>query len=420
MTSIEFEQLQEQQWLRDNESQHSPKQLPRRPPGFDKCVQEDILNKLHRLSGFSRQEDWELAADQMGVERSVFDLGIDYMIKTQILNSDGPGKIKRPIPGKKRDGHGFRTSSSRKLMITYFPEVANEQQERADWTGWLNRNAGYARAGTETAPTTSLLHYHIFATFTEAEYAQWIVNLWPTAHIEHARKEEASIRYCIKGGNDWGTRGNGMDEPSKKTTQRIKTGGVGTGQEKWTELLRLIEEGNIDEIKNRYPRDWIIHHAMISKLAAEKKLERLLKEMDGQPEPDLKAKNVFIWGDAGTGKTHLARARSGERPYLKLQCKWWDGISDQATGIIWNDVVPLQGFNWQSLLDSADQYPFLCETKGGTEVVSARNIPVTVTSNHSIEELMHFTTKARQEAFHRRFNIIKVTWFTFSGFRGLK
>jgi hypothetical protein len=125
-------------------------------------------------------------------------------------------------------------------------------------------------------------------------------------------------------------------------------------------------------------------------------------------------------GDPGTGKSYLARDRSGAQPYYKLQCKWWDGWDPQYTGIIWNDVVPFAGFNWQTLLDSADEFPFLAESKGGMTAINPVPVPVTVTSNHSIDELFEHATEARKEAFKRRFTVVEVRWISFGKARALR
>jgi hypothetical protein len=41
---------------------------------------------------------------------------------------------------------------------------------------------------------------------------------------------------------------------------------------------------------------------------------------------------------------------------------------DPPTDIVWNDLQPLQGFNWQSLLDSADGYALLGDSSSSANV----------------------------------------------------
>jgi hypothetical protein len=101
-------------------------------------------------------------------------------------------------------------------------------------------------------------------------------------------------------------------------------------------------------------------------------------------------KNLSIWGDPGTGKTYWGHSLCGEFPILKGQNKWWDGTFSEVppTGILWNDVQPLTGFNWQTLLDSVDGYAFIAEIKFGCRLIDPRQIPVVCTSNYSPEELL--------------------------------
>jgi replication-associated recombination protein RarA len=44
----------------------------------------------------------------------------------------------------------------------------------------------------------------------------------------------------------------------------------------------------------------------------------------------LKRKNLFLWGDPGTGKTWLARTRVGPTSHLKQQNKGWDAPQEDV------------------------------------------------------------------------------------------
>jgi hypothetical protein len=69
------------------------------------------------------------------------------------------------------------------------------------------------------------------------------------------------------------------------------------------------------------------------------------------------------------------------------------------------------------MLDSAQAYPFMVELKASMIAINSIEISVTVTSNHSIEELMEHTTEARKEACRRRFTIVEVRWRQLSTLR---
>jgi hypothetical protein len=108
------------------------------------------------------------------------------------------------------------------------------------------------------------------------------------------------------------------------------------------------------------------------------------------------------------------------RPYCKSQNKWWDGFDETYTGIIFNDLTTSTGFNWQTVLDAADAYPFGVEIKNGAALVDPSTIPVVCTSNYSPEELTEGWTTGRREAFERRFNFVHVQWEQFGGVKSLR
>jgi hypothetical protein len=133
--------------------------------------------------------------------------------------------------------------------------------------------------------------------------------------------------------------------------------------ERAAEILRLAGEGDLNTIRNEFPGEYIRSHATIHKLVA----EAVLKKFQERPNNavDLKNKNLFLWGDPGTGKTWLARKMCQPRPYCKSQNKWWDGFDETYTAIIFNDLTTSTRFNWQTVLDAADAYPFGVEIKNG-------------------------------------------------------
>jgi hypothetical protein len=172
--------------------------------------------------------------------------------------------------------------------------------------------------------------------------------------------------------------------------------------------MRLALAGDVETIMTVFPGEYLRFSAAIDKLATKSRMGKL--QSLPPVSVDLHKKNFFIWGDAGTGKTWLAREMCGERPYAKAQNKWWDGWSDDCTGILLNDLVPSQGFNWQTVLDAGDIYPFTAEIKNGAATICPAVIPVICTSNFSPEALMACQPQARIDAFKRRFTIVHVTW----------
>jgi len=66
--------------------------------------------------------------------------------------------------------------------------------------------------------------------------------------------------------------------------------------------------------------------------------------------------------------------------------------------------------SWWTLLDAAYQYMFVGEVKNGTIIINLRKIPVIVTSNYSMEDLMAGQTEQRIEVLKRRIRIIEMRW----------
>jgi hypothetical protein len=79
----------------------------------------------------------------------------------------------------------------------------------------------------------------------------------------------------------------------------------------------------------------------------------------------------------------------------------------------------MPGFNWQTVLDTADQYPLQLKIKGDTTIWDPREKPVWITSNYSPEEVMQKQAPARIEALRRRFTTVKVEWVTFGELKTL-
>jgi hypothetical protein len=376
-----------------------------------------ILHQLASAPGRNiRPAFLDESARVLNIDPVMFDLVIQWAIKTGLLES-GTGHVIRPIPEKRRDdGKGRFARQGRKVLCTYFPDEEQVELEKSDWIDWISSQAGFAKAATENAPQTGKVHFHIYMEFPNQEVGKWLMNIWPEVHIDVVRSPRKAIEYVLKGGNIWDVYGIGLCTGPIETPATVgeKVRHHSSGADKWHEILHAIENDELETIKSKCPHEWICYHSTICKMHAESIVRKMMIENAAGPQSvDLKEKNLFLWGDAGTGKSYIARSRAGPNPYYKLQCKWWDGWDRDNTGIIWNDVVPFAGLNWQTLLDSADEFPFCAETKGGMTAVNPVPIPVTVTSNHSIEELFEHATEARKEAFRRRFTVAEVRWHRF-------
>lgn len=160
--------------------------------------------------------------------------------------------------------------------------------------------------------------------------------------------------------------------------------------EKYTTLIRLSEERNMEEIKSRFPAQYFLHYRRICELGI----------YNTTPlDPNQKV-NVWYFGATGTGKSFRARGHGSF--YLKKRNKWWDGYNDEDVAII-EEWSPGNEATAQELKIWADVYDFPAEVKGGTIRIRPRMI--VITSNYRMEEC--FQNQSDLEPLKRRFREIE-------------
>lgn len=141
------------------------------------------------------------------------------------------------------------------------------------------------------------------------------------------------------------------------------------GKKYWSNLIKLSEDGKLDQIKAEDPKLYFHHIRTIQyhrTNAAQK--PHSLEKLD----------NLWIWGKTGTGKSLSVELRY-PNAYKKMQNKWWDGYNDEEVVFIDDlDKKKAQDFMGALIKNWADHGAFLAECKGGnTRYIRPKTIIVT-------------------------------------------
>lgn len=89
-----------------------------------------------------------------------------------------------------------------------------------------------------------------------------------------------------------------------------------------------------------------------------------------------KTRVVWIYGDPGSGKSHLAWTKYPKAYPKNPKTKWWNNYYGQKTVII-DDYRLNDHLDLQTLLNLFDQYPMEVENKGGDVQFNSRRLVVT-------------------------------------------
>lgn len=169
--------------------------------------------------------------------------------------------------------------------------------------------------------------------------------------------------------------------------------------QKVAQILKDIKEMSPEEFAANHPGFYLNHKAKYLDHRHEA-LVQTHKTFDG----DLKAKNFWISGAPGVGKSRLARQGLQHfEMYNKPFNKWWNGFNPEITKRViiddWPDVDHGGDMLVQHLKIWADRYPFTAEVKGSHHAIMP-NFQLVITSNYSIDEC--FKNEKDREAIKRR------------------
>lgn len=226
-------------------------------------------------------------------------------------------------------------------------------------------------------------HLQGFVQFKNARRFDSVRSCLPDgAHIEPCKGSAVqNVKYCEKDG-DFTERGTRPISNKRKGEME---------QERWSEVITMCKEGDLNAVAEEYPQVFIGHY---------RTLKMIKKDyMPSVPDAD-ELSGVWYYGAPGTGKSYTAR-QVFTGGYLKMCNKWWDGYQDEEYVII-DDVDTNHKCLGHHFKIWADRYAFLAETKGGT--IRIRPAKIVVTSQYSIEEIWA-GDQATIDALKRRFTV---------------
>lgn len=162
----------------------------------------------------------------------------------------------------------------------------------------------------------------------------------------------------------------------------------------WKQFIEGIHSGHVDRDSKLY--------ALYEGYANRRLNELRIENIEDYPG-NLKDKNCWIYGPAGTGKSTSARFCRRCDIYPKPVSKWWDGYKGQPV-VVMDDLDPQRA---NMLADKikvwTDKFPFVADIKGSSYLVDPR-INFIITSNYSPEEC--FDPKD-YTAIRRRFTVLR-------------
>ena len=200
----------------------------------------------------------------------------------------------------------------------------------------------------------------------EGEFNNW--------HIEEARGNPQQNReYCFK--ESIYTYENG----------EMPGNGGSKSSETHAEVIRLAQEGRLEEIAEQYPAIYLSRLKSIHQVRVE-----------AMSPLSVHKRCIWLYGKPGTGKSRLAF--SYENFYPKNPNKWWDNYSNQ-TVVILDDLSTEHHILGYYLKRWSDRYPILCEIKGSS-LYPSYDVFI-VTSNYRIRDIFH--DEMLVEALERRF-----------------
>lgn len=251
----------------------------------------------------------------------------------------------------------------------------------------------------EIAPTTGHIHYHSIVVLRSAKLAHSCFKLDPQGVWEPVRGQlKSAYIYVSKKGNKYFEYGElpqqlvALFEAQERA--EMKRRAPTPADVKWHEMVERAKNG---DQTIREERMYARHMAYFDQVLASVHNDVIY---DG----DLKDKNIWIHGPAGTGKSRMVWDMAKDTHstvYVKNQNKWFDGYNGQKIVLI-DDAGENMRALTSHLKNWGDRYPITAEVKGGTRRINTADFHLVVTSNYTIEQIFNATDV---EAIKRRFEV---------------
>jgi len=164
-------------------------------------------------------------------------------------------------------------------------------------------------------------------------------------------------------------------------------------KDRWSDMISLAETSNLDELKLRYPKEYVLHKGKWEAFALENKCVTSLPAFD----------NEWRYGPTGTGKSFPFVDRPGE-VYEKSLDHYWEVYKDEP-------IVLLEEFGMEhrdlgNLLKRwADKYPFRGNVKYSSCYI--RPARIIVTSNYHPQDI--WSDSRMLDPILRRFKLVHLT-----------
>lgn len=255
-------------------------------------------------------------------------------------------------------------------------------------------------AETEHLDGEGTPHVQGYISLNKRQYRSTIERwLGERAYIEKAKGSwQSNFKYCSKEGKVFAIKGHTLDELKEKENKKKVT---------MEEMIEDLHKMDYQEAIDKYPVEWYKNQERMSRV--------LMKTAMDKAEPwggDLQLKNVWLWGEAGVGKSRWANTLIEPAAIFKKNVnKWWDGYSLFETRLViiedWPSKMERKDVLAQHIKVWGDRYPFIGECKGSHLQVDPGRFSIVITSNYPIDEC--FECPEDIKAIKRRFQEIKMT-----------